>query len=145
MMPAKNGIDKDIGSSYAWCGLWVGIGLAVYGIVYAVLAYAGMDEPFGVAAVGMVVAVMGYFTLVGLWFIVRAFKTFNVLLLAVSAALALFLSIRSIIIPLCAHAPGSSFRAVILAAFTDSPVPILLVVTGVLAAALIKPAKKRSA
>ncbi len=141
-MPIKDRIDKDIGSSYAWCAGWVGIGLAVYGIVYAVLAYAGFDQPFGVAAIGMVLAVTGYYALAALWFIVRAFKKLNVVLLAISAGLTVFFSIRSVIIPVVERAPGKPFGAALVAVLIHSPAaPIFLVVTAVLAAGLIKKVK----
>jgi hypothetical protein len=141
MMPRKDGIDKDMGSSYAWLALWVGVGLVVFGVIYAVVAHLRIQDPFWIAVVVMVLAVMGYFTLVAMWFLVRTFKTLNVLLLAISGALFVYFCLRSVIIPLFAPVPGEAFGRVLLRALTDSPVAELLVVTIVLAAALVKKAK----
>ncbi len=105
------------------------------------LPHAGLDEPFGVAALGMVLAVGGYYTLLALWAIIRPFKTFNVLLLAISAALTVYFSIRSVIIPVIHRAPETPFFAALFSALIHSPAAIFLVVTIALAAALVKPAK----
>jgi hypothetical protein len=140
-----SGIDKnakDDGFSVAYCAGYVGIALAVLGIVTAALAHFKVQDPFWMGVVLLVLAVIGFYTLLAFWFLVRAFKAINILLLAVCGVFTGFFSVKSVIIPLVPRPLESPFLVTLGTALIHSPVLIFLAASVALAAALLK-AKKR--
>jgi hypothetical protein len=132
----------DIGTSVSYCLLYLGIFLAVLGAVVAVLAHFRVQDPFWIGAIVMIFAVLGYYMLFAFWFLARAFRTLNVLLLAVCAALAIFFAVKSIILPLVYGPPDVTVLTTLRDGIIHSPVAIFLAATALFAAALLRPAKR---
>jgi hypothetical protein len=130
--------SKESGFTVSYCLGRAGIGLVVFGVLWAGLDLYGIEQPFVIGVVVMMLGVTALFTLAMVWVFASAFKTLNVLLLVVCTGLAVYHSIRSVVIPLLDLPPGSPFFPLLVRLLFHSPALLYLGGAVALAVLLIK-------